>query len=115
MKESMAKKTTQKPVKKTVAKPTVTAKPKKTAAKKSNLSIDQVNVQILDKLKSLNVEPQLQSDINWCLGSYRNDHNPVGLYATSKKALAVFTSIKEKNTRAISAKLIADIQKVLAK
>jgi hypothetical protein len=72
-----------------------------------------VSEQILDKLKALNVATELQSDINWCLGSYRNDHNPVGLYATSKKALSILNAAKTKNSRAVSAKLISDIEKIL--
>ena len=108
----MAKTTSRKRIKKAaVAKP----KAKTPSKKKSIVPIEVLSEQILDKLKALNTAPQLQSDIDWCLGSYRHDHNPVGLYATSQKALSVFTETKSKNSRAVSAKLIADIEKVFAK
>ena len=106
----MAKTTARKPVKKAATK----AKPAPAAKKKSVVSIEQLSEQILDKLKALDVDPQLQADIDWCLGSYRYDHNPEGLYATSEKALSVFNETKAKNARAVSAKLIADIEKILA-
>jgi len=108
----MAKTTSRKPIKKAAE---AKAKAKTTTKKKSIVPIEVLSEQILDKLKALNTAPQLQSDIDWCLGSYRHDHNPVGLYATSQKALSVFTETKSKNSRAVSAKLIADIEKVLAK
>ncbi len=105
----MAKTTARKPVKKAAAK----SKPA-TAKKKSVVSIEKVSEQILDKLKALDADPQLQADIDWCLGSYRYDHNPEGLYATSEKALTILNDTKSKNSRAVSAKLIADIEKILA-
>ncbi len=112
MAKATSKTTSRKPIKKTA-----TVKTEKTAPvkKKLEVSIDELSEQILDKLRALDVAPQLQSDISWCLGSYRNDHNPVGLYATSEKALTVLTETKSKNSRAVSAKLIADIEKILAK
>lgn len=113
----MAKTTSKKTVKKAPVKKvktTATVK-KKAVATKAVVTIEKISEQILDKLKALNTDPQLQSDINWCLGSYRHDHNPAGLYATSQKALVVFAKAREKNSRAVSAKLIADIEKILAK
>lgn len=106
----MAKTTARKPVKKAAVK----AKPATAAKKKSVVSIEQVSEQILDKLKALDADPQLQADIDWCLGSFRYDQNPVGLYATSEKALSILNETKSKNSRAVSAKLIADIEKILA-
>ncbi len=108
----MAKTTSRKPIKKAVLAKAKTTTP---AKQKSVVSIEELSEQILDKLRALDVAPQLQSDIGWCLGSYRHDHNPVGLYATSEKALSVLTETKSKNSRAVSAKLIADIEKILAK
>lgn len=112
MAKTTSKTTSRKPFKKTVAEKTKKTSP---AKKKSEVSIEDLSEQILDKLRALDVAPQLQSDIGWCLGSYRHDHNPVGLYATSEKALSVLTETKSKNSKAVSAKLIADIEKILAK
>jgi hypothetical protein len=63
------------PVKKAApAKKAAAVKPKAPAAHQ----IEKVNEDILKKLQELNVEQALQADIEWCLGSYRNDNNPPG-------------------------------------
>jgi len=77
------------------------------------LAIEKVSEQVLGKLQSLNIETGLQADIQWCLGSYRYDKNPVGLYEMGRKALPVLKSVAEKNKKAVSAKLIADLEKAL--
>jgi len=86
----------------------------KMAKAKTNLSIVKVSENILDKLKSLNLEPGLQSDIVWCLGSYGHDKNPVGLLEKSKQALAIFKAEQAKKTKGITAKFISDIESALA-
>ena len=68
---------------------------------------------MLGKLKELNLEPNLQNDIEWCLGSYRADHNPIGLYETARKALSVFQQEKQKKTKGVTAKLISDLEKAV--
>lgn len=96
---------------KSVAKKKETA-PKKTAKAKT-VSIAKLSQTILDKLKSLHLEPGLQSDIVWCLGSYDHDKNPVGLYEKAAQALVVLKAELAKKTKGITAKLIADIEKAL--
>jgi hypothetical protein len=98
-----AKKAT--PVAKKVSTP---RKPKATV-----VAIDKACEQALDKLKELNIDPQLQADIAWCLGSYRYDQNPIGLFQTGAKALEVLHAAKAKSARAVSAKIIADLKKAL--
>src|SRR5579871_1379804 len=90
------------------------AAPKKTVKAKAPASIAKVAETILDKLKTLNLEPGLQSDIVWCLGSYKHDHNPVGLYEKATQALAVFKAEQAKKTKGVTAKLIGDIETSLA-
>lgn len=68
---------------------------------------------ILGKLSELDIEYQLQSEINWCLGSYRNDNNPVGLYHMADRALIVFREELVKKTKGVNAKLIDEIEKAL--
>ena len=72
------------------------------------------NEEALKKLQTLGIENQLQADIEWCLGSFSYDHNPVGLYQTAKKALAVFSGIKKKEPKKVPAKLIQDLQGLTA-
>lgn len=95
------------PVKKAAVKKAVT--PKAPAAHQ----IEKVNEYILKKLQELGIEQALQADIEWCLGSYRNDNNPSGLYIMAERALQVFTFELSKNPKSVSAKLIKDIQNAL--
>jgi len=87
---------------------------KKAKAKTTTLNIVKVSESILDKLKNLNLEPGLQSDIVWCLGSFRHDQNPVGLLEKAEQALTLFKAEQAKKTKGITAKLISDIESVLA-
>lgn len=89
-------------------------KPRAPRAKASNNDIEKVSGQTLQKLQELGIEEQLQRDIEWCLGSYRADNNPVGLYDGVKRALAVLRNEKEKKTKGVTAKLISDLEKAVA-
>lgn len=88
-------------------------KPGASRAKASNNNIEQVNADALQKLQELGIEDQLQRDLQWCLGSYRADHNPIGLYETARKALTVLQAEKEKKTKGVTTKLINDLQKIV--
>jgi hypothetical protein len=101
---------------KAAAKPTSNKQPKKTGATRTKIAsnnIEQISNDVLEKLRSLGIDEQLQRDLQWCLGSYRADHNPVGLYDTAKKALLVFQIEKEKKTKGVTAKLINDLEKIV--
>jgi hypothetical protein len=78
-------------------------------------SIEKATEEALSKLKALGLEPQLQADIEWCLGSYKADSNPSGLYEMTERAIAVFSAEKDKKTKGITAKLITDLQKALTR
>lgn len=106
----MAKKTTKPAVKKTVSpakKSAAVSKPK------AALPIVKACEDALKKLRALNIELGLQADIEWCLGSYRNDKNPIGLYEMIEKAILVFKAEAAKNSKAIPAKLLTDLAKAL--
>lgn len=97
-------------VKKTApAKKVAATKPKAPAAHQ----IEKVNEDALKKLQDLNIEQALQADIEWCLGSYRSDNNPSGLYVMAERALHVFTFELSKDPKSVPAKLIKDIQSAL--
>lgn len=83
-------------------------------SKGSSTAIDKVCEGILDKLRNLGIDQQLQNDIEWCLGSYRADGNPVGLYAMIERAITVLQDEKSKKTKGVTAKTISDLEKVLA-
>ena len=103
MAKSTAKATTKTPVKKAAKKTTTTV------AKAS--SIVTTSETILKKLKDLGIDNQLQADLEWCLGSYKADNNPVGLYEMAKRALVVFKD--NKSTKGVTAKLISDLEKAV--
>lgn len=95
---------------------TVTAPVKKTAAKpkaKTPLNIETVAEDILAKLKSLDLEQQLQADLNWCLGSYRYDHNATGLVEVMGMAHDVLKQALAQKTKGITTAFLNNIQKVL--
>ena len=97
-------KAVKKPAKKAVA----ASKPKAASP-----SIDKLCEDALQSLKTLSLDPQLQSDLEWCLGSYKADLNPAGLFEMAQRALNVFTGEKEKKTKGITAKMIGDLEKGL--
>ena len=111
----MAKAPAKTPVKATAAKK---AAPKKVAAKKASASsavtpLEKTSEEILKKLKSLDLDHQLQADLEWCLGSFRHDKNPIGLVESAERALIVFKAELSKKTKGVTAKTISDIEKVL--
>jgi len=94
----------------------------KTAAKSSSAKpkanvpgnkIEKVSEEVLQKLQSLGIDQQLQSELEWCLGSYRADQNPSGLYEMAVRALSVLTDEKNKKTKGVTTKLLGDIESVL--
>lgn len=86
--------------------------PRKPAAKKSG-NLEQASVAALDKLKSLNIEADLQAQLEWCIGSYRYDQNPIGLIEAVKQSLTVFKAEQAKKTKGVTATFIAGIEKAL--
>ncbi len=75
--------------------------------------LESASEEALKKLQSLGIEPQLQSELEWCLGSYRFDRNPVGLREAAGRALAVLNAEKVKKTKGVTVKLIGDLEKAI--
>jgi hypothetical protein len=108
----MAKKSTATTVKKVATAPkknTTASKPKAPKAP----AIEKICADALIQLKSLNVESDLQAGIEWCLGSYRHDKNPSGLFTMAEKALAVLTANRAKNAKGVPASLLKDLASAL--
>src|SRR6186997_727276 len=108
--------------KKIVPKTTATAAkkappPKKAPAAKmkapsSNSSaVEQVCIAALKQLQKLGLDFQLQGEIEWCLASYANDGNPIGLYQMAERAIRVFKNVAASQPKAVPAKLIKDLEK----
>jgi hypothetical protein len=91
---------------------------KKAAPKKSSLSpaetIEAASETSLAKLRELDIDHQLQSEIDWCLASYRNDGNPVGLYEMVERAVNIFKQEQAKKTKGVTAKFVGELEKALA-
>jgi hypothetical protein len=101
-----------------VAAKTPAKAPRKTASKpQSGVSdgekIEKACLDALEKLKALGIDQQLQNDIEWCLGSYRSDNNPIGLYDMAKRALIIFQQEKIKKTKGITSKMLTDLEKAI--
>jgi len=99
------------------AEPKPKAEAKAKAPSKPKLSsaelLEQSSEDVLRALQTLGIEQQLQSELEWCLGSYRFDKNPSGLYEVANRALIVLNAEKAKKTKGITAKLVGDLEKAL--
>ncbi len=79
------------------------------------LKIEKACDAALDKFQKIGVEKyaDLQSKLEYVLGSYRYDGNPVGLYETGEKALKELLKLKKEKPRLVSQKLVDDLGKAL--
>jgi hypothetical protein len=102
MAKSAVKTSTKSPAKKTSSKITTVAE--------SN-PIVKASETALKKLKDLGIDNQLQADLEWCIGSFKADKNPVGLYEMVRRSVAVFKD--NKSAKGVTAKLINDLEKVI--
>ena len=91
---------------------------KKAAAKKPSLSSSQIieaaSETSLNKLRELDIDQQLQSEIEWCLASYRADGNPIGLYDMVERTITALKPELAKKRKGVTAKLISDLEKAHA-
>ena len=84
-----------------------------TREKASTDVLEKASEEALKKLQTLNIDQQLQADLAWCLGSYRFDKNPSGLYEMAGRALTILNAEKAKKTKGVTVKLIGDLEKAL--
>ena len=111
-----AKKTKSTPSKAKVAKPKKSAPVKRKTTKADGpLMIVKASEEALKKLRTLQIEQGLQNDIQWCLGSYAYDKNPVGLFEMGARALKVFKDLKSINPKSVPATLVKNLEKALAR
>ena len=68
-------------------------------------------IQKLDKLKS---NETLVSELSYCWVSFKSDNNPIGVIEKGRKAVEVLKEAREKNSKAVSKKLIEDLEKALS-
>lgn len=75
--------------------------------------MEQALVNAKDKMAQLEIEEQLVSEIEWCLGSYAHDQNPDGLFEKGQQALKALEKFKKDHPRKVSKKLVDDLSKAL--
>ncbi len=82
---------------------------------KQNLKIEKACDASLEKFRKLGLDKyaDVQSKLEYVLGSFRFDGNPVGLYEIGEKALTELNKIKKGKPRLIAKKLIDDLEKAL--
>ena len=66
------------------------------------------------KLK-LDEYAEIQSKLEFVIGSYNHDKNPVGLHEYAVRSLRVLKDVKEKNPRKVTKKVIEDLEKSITK
>jgi hypothetical protein len=57
----------------------------------------------------------IQAKLDFVVGSYDFDKNPVGLYEMGEKALKILKEIKVKNPRKVSKTLVTNLEESLKK
>lgn len=53
----------------------------------------------------------IQSKLEWCIGSYEFDKNPAGLHELGSKSLDALKNIKQKQPRKVNKKVIDGLEK----
>jgi len=56
---------------------------------------------------------EIQSNLEWCLGSYNYDKNPKGLFEYSIKSLDTLKKVKSKEPRKVTKKVIDGLEKAI--
>jgi hypothetical protein len=104
-----------KPAPKAETKLTVKAPAKKAPAKQEKALPDYeaISKTVLEKLIVLKLDQQLQADLEWCIGSYSHDKNPVGLLEALNRASELFTSELAKKTKGVTAAFVKSIDAVI--
>ena len=104
----MAKKT---PAKATTPRKAAAPRKKTTTTSSKTVDIVKVCTSALRKLQELSLDYQLQGEIEWCLGSYATDGNPIGLYQMAERSLHVFRNLTQSQPKAVPATLMKDLEK----
>ena len=94
-------------------KPAKVGSKSKASSNGSANSIEKACESSLELLRKLDLEPGLQADIQWCLGSYRADGNPIGLFQMAERALAVLEREKAAKNKGVTTKILGELAKAL--
>lgn len=76
--------------------------------------VEKTITETIQKLEKLKLNDTLVSELSYCWGSFKSDNNPVGVIEKGRKAVEVLKEAREKNSKAVSKKLIEDLEKALS-
>jgi hypothetical protein len=82
---------------------------------KQNQKIQKACAAALEKFQKIGLEKyaDVQSKLEYVLGSYEFDGNPVGLYEIGAMALKDLKKYKKEKPRLVSKKLVDDLEKAI--
>lgn len=69
--------------------------------------------EVVQKLQKLKSGETLAAELSWCWVSFQNDQNPIGVIEKGQAALELFKEAREKNSKAVSKKLVESLEKAL--
>lgn len=75
--------------------------------------MEKVVAEVIEKLEKLK-QTELAADLSWCWVSFQNDQISKGVIEKATQALVAFKEAREKNAKAVSKKLVEDLEKALA-
>lgn len=76
--------------------------------------VEKTITETIQKLEKLKLNDTLVSELSYCWVSFKSDNNPVGVIEKGRKALELLKESREKNSKAVSKKLIEDLEKALS-
>ncbi len=82
---------------------------------KKNQKIEKACAAALEKFQKIGLDKyaDIQSKLEYVLGSYQYDGNPIGLYEIGEKALKDLKKYQKEKPRLVSKKLITDLESAL--
>lgn len=95
--------------KKTAAKPKANTDPAENLLKKCQEAATK-----FDKMEDPRYQ-DIKEKLEWCIGSYSHDKNPVGLVEYGQKAVDVLKEVRADKPKQVPQKLVDDLEKALAK
>lgn len=76
--------------------------------------VEKTITETIQKLEKLKLNDTLVSELSYCWVSFKSDNNPIGVIEKGRKAVEVLKEAREKNSKAVSKKLIEDLEKALS-
>lgn len=76
--------------------------------------LEKILPEVVEKLAKIESGKELAAELDWCIGSFKYDNNPEGLVEKSQEALTLLKEAREKNSKAVSKKLVESLEKALA-